>query len=379
MSESIRRGWTSASNAAADAACPGRHLAQRGISEPAKSSADATSGTRIHQALADSSNVAFMKSLSLEERETFDSCRDIEKKTASKFFGDTKEPMRVYRHKRFWVQIQKPDGIGATLEHSGEADVVYHVGTRLLIGDYKTLAGDTPGSPRNMQLRDLVVLAWGSLAPIDEVGSVIVQPFVTHDPEICAYTFEDLTRSQEELFARVAASNDPNSPRVPGETQCQFCLAKSGCVEYQKWAGAMTPPQMISVLEVPMISWTPEQRATAANALGPALDLLQQMKEFFKDGLAKDPGFVPGWCLAPGNKREIIVNPQECFTRFAALGGTLEQFMATISVGKAKLREGVFAVTGAKGLALDKAMSTVTDGIVQTHQNQPSLKRVEDK
>lgn len=374
----VRRGWTSASNAAADEACPGRHLAQRGIPEPAKSS-DATSGTRIHQALADSGDPLFMKSLSLEERETFDTCRQIEKKTVANYFGDTRDPMRVFRHRRFWVKFQNAADGTIAAEHSGEADVVWRAGTRLLIADYKTLAGDTPGSPRNLQLRDLAVLARGELMPITEVATVIVQPLVTHSPEICIYSEADLARSEQELFTRVLASNNPESPRLPGEMQCQFCLAKTRCLEYQKWAGAITPPQMLSVLEVPIISWTPEQRAIAANALGPALFLLEQIKTFFKDGLAKDPAFIPGWTLAAGARREAITNPQECFTRFAALGGTLEQFMRTISVGKGKLREALNGVTGAKGLNLDKAMDTLTEGITQVSQNAPSLKRLEDK
>lgn len=373
-----RRGFTSASNAAADEACPGRHLAQRGIPQPAKST-DATSGTRIHQALANSADAGFMNSLSLEERETFDTCRQIEKKTVANYFGDTRDPMRVFRHRRFWVKFQNAADGTIAADHSGEADVVWRAGTRLLIADYKTLAGDTPGSPRNLQLRDLAVLARGELMPITEVATVIVQPLVTHSPETCIYSEADLARSEQELFIRVLASNNPASPRLPGEMQCQFCLAKTRCLEYQKWAGAITPPQMLSVLELPIISWTPEQRAIAANALGPALDLLDQIKTFFKDGLAKDPGFIPGWTLAAGARREAITNPQECFTRFASLGGTLEQFMRTISVGKGKLREALNGVTGAKGLNLDKAMDTLTEGITQVSQNAPSLKRLEDK
>ena len=45
-----RRGATSASNAHADALCPGRHLAQRGLAEPAER-ADAAHGRSIHEAL----------------------------------------------------------------------------------------------------------------------------------------------------------------------------------------------------------------------------------------------------------------------------------------------------------------------------------------
>jgi len=360
-----RRGATSASSALADSLCPGRFLAQRGMSEPPKSE-EASSGSRIHEALADN---ALADKLTLEEREVFDACQDIEKKTVAQFLGDSKDPVRVFRHKRFWVKIQRADG--GVVEHSGEADVIYRAATRLLIADYKTLSGDTPASPRNLQLRDLAVLARGELMPITEVAAVIVQPFVTHTPEVCVYVTEDLDRSQHEMFIRVLRSNDPNGQRVPGEAQCQFCLAKTKCVEYQKWAGTIVPPQMLSALDVPMISWTPEQRAQAAEALGPAYDLLDQIKAFLKEHVP------PGWELRPGNKRETITDPQQCFTRFAALGGTLEQFMRCIVVGKTKLRNQLNTVTGAKGNALDKSVRAVTEGLVEVTQNAPSLMKKE--
>jgi hypothetical protein len=371
MSDPIRRGWTSASNAGPDSLCPGRHLAQRGIPEPPKKDEFAASGQKIHNALAHDDQGT--SGLTLEEREVFDNCRKIEKETVLQYFGSTTEPMRVFRHRRHWAQIRNGEQM---FEHSGEADVIYRAGTRLLIADYKTLAGDTTESPRNLQLRDLAVLAWGALTPITEVATVIIQPFVTHNPEVCIYSGEDLAQSQEEMFLRVAASNNPDSLRVPGEEQCGYCLAKSQCVEYLKWAGKILPPQLLP-LDTPMAAWTPEQRAKAANALGPAFELLEHVKKSLKEGLSKDPDFVPGWALVPGAKREAIVNAQECFNRFTAMGGTLQQFIACISVGKTKLREALNEVTGAKGMGLDKAMKSLTDGIVEFNQNAPSLKKVD--
>lgn len=365
----IRRGWTSASNAAADSACPGRHFAQRGILEPAKSE-DASSGTRIHQALASG---AVLQKLTLEEREVYDACREIEKRIVGQYFGDTKDPMRVFRHERAWVKVPSIPP-APWLEHSGEADVVYRAGNRALIADYKTLAGDVEDSPRNLQLRDLAVLFRGAFVTVDEVATLIIQPFVTHTPEVCVYTKADLDTAQAAMFARVIASNDPASPRVAGKPQCDFCLAaRAGkCLEYQKWAGAFTPPALQELVTVAMANWTPDQAARAADALAPAYDFLDQVKAYLKEHVP------PGWALAPGNKREVITNPQECFTRFAALGGTLEQFMGTIAVGKTKLREALNTVTGAKGAPLDKAVQALCAGIVDVSQNAPSLKKVKE-
>jgi hypothetical protein len=357
----VRKGWTSASNALADSLCSARHLAQRGIPEPVKGP-DATGGTAIHEALAKGDPAG----LTLEQRETFNACLDIERRTISQLFGE--DQVQVFRHRRFWANIGRR--AGGTVSHSGEADYVAVSGNRAAVVDYKTLAGDQQESPKNMQLRDLVVLVRGELG-VENVAAFIVQPFVTHTPEVTVYTKDDIDKAQHEMFQRVIGSNDPNSKRTPGEPQCDYCLAgQSGqCVEYQKWAGAVVPLPMLQVLEIPMAQWTPEQLARAADALGPAFDLLEKIKAFLKEHVP------PGWKLQPGNKRETITDPQECFKRFAALGGSLEQFMLTISVGKTKLKEQVNAVTGATGMNLDKAIDTLTQGIVETSQNAPSLKK----
>lgn len=382
MSE-IRQGWTSASNAQPDSLCAGRHIAQRGIPEPSKS-AEASGGTKIHLALAGqfpdgSKDTNAVGKLALEERETYDACRSIEQKIVKQFFGEAERtssnPLSVFRHLRNWVQIKSPNG-QLPFMHSGEADVIYREGVKLLIADYKTLSGDTPDSSRNLQLRDLAVLAWGALAPIEEVATVIIQPFVTHSPEICLYTREELGKAQDEMFQRVLASNNPDSPRTPGMVQCNFCLAKDRCQEYQNWAGAMLPEKLLP-LDVPMVGWTPEQRARAAEALGPAFDLLNNIRASLKAGIERDPNYCPGFMLAPGNKREVINDPQLCYNRFEKLGGSLSQFIACISVGKGKLREAMNEVTGAKGAMLDNAMRALCDGIVEVHQNEPSLKKIE--
>jgi hypothetical protein len=375
-----RMGWTSASNALADSLCPGRHIAQRGLVEPPKGD-DAHRGTRIHKALAEGGNSPAMAALTREEREMRDSCHEIEVKITEQFFGktpattDPEKRFRVFRHKRYWAGFKAPDG--SLLQHSGEADAVKRAGVRALILDYKTLAGDVPDSPANLQLRDLVVMVKGNYVTVDEIATVIIQPLVTHSPEICVYGAEDIKTAEQLLGQRVVASNDPASPRVAGEVQCAFCLAKSQCVEYQKWAGLLTPPAMLSVLEVPMLNWSPEQRALAANALGPALDFLEELKAWLKAGIAADPEFVPGWTLAPTGKTSTITNPELVFERFQKLGGTPAQFMPTVNIVKGRLADAVEAVTKVNGVKLKKALEALTEGCVEVKEKSPSLKKVE--
>jgi hypothetical protein len=375
----IRQGWTSASNSEADTACPGRHIAQRGL--PETESADASFGSLIHQALADSGDRSVMTKLTLEQREIFDACRDIEKKLALQYFGDDPQTVggkgqgiRVYRHRRFWLKLTNKEGKGI-FQHSGEVDVCYQAGSRLLVLDYKCLAGDKTDSPKNGQLRDLAVLAAGEIPETQEVAVAIVQPLVSHSPELCLYGPDDLKRAAIELYGRIVKSNDPKSPRVAGVIQCAYCLAKPNCREYQAWASQMVPAPR-SILDVPVAQWTGEQCAIFLDHASVAQRWLDDCKDAVKARVEADPAAVPGWTLKPGAIKETITDPQACFDRFSALGGNISQFMGTVSVRKGKLKEAIHAVTAAKGQQLDKAVKALTEGITEQKQNAPSLVKI---
>lgn len=373
-----RQGETSASNAEYDLACPARHLAQKGLEEP-KSSDDATTGSRVHFALSAEDNY-FLTTVTLAEREIFDACREIEKRQVIKFFGQNPVGrIRAFRERsdgstRLWVRIPGPNG--KVFRHSGQPDVVFVNGVRALIVEYKTLAGDVPDAPSNQQLRDQAALAAGNYK-VDEVGTVVVQPLVTHDPVICLYDKAALERATREMFDRVRASNDPTSKPFPGERQCAFCLAKTRCLEYQRWAGGMVPG-MLSLLDVPVSAWTPEQCAMFLAKKSVAQKWLDGCHDEIYARLEKDPEGVPGYYLKPGAKKETITDAQKVFERFTLLGGKLEQFMGCIAVGKRKLEEQVSAVTGARGKSLSDAIKTLTNGLTQVSQNKPSIAKRED-
>lgn len=375
-----RGGWTSASNALADSYCPGRHLAQRAMPEGGES-VYAESGRKVHAALAkletgdNHANRPLREALTLEERETYDACIVLQNRLIRQYFGETIPPdYQQMREQRYWTQFTAGD---QTLQHSGAADLVCKAGKRLLIVDYKTLRGEVAASPRNPQLRDLACLAAGALAPIDEVAVAIIQPSVEMEPKLTVYAKTDLETASRQMYARVAASNNPQSKRVPGEEQCKYCRAKSRCLPYQQWAGQVTPPAMLTLLDVPVAEWTGKTCAAAAAALGPCQKLLDEIKQELKSRLEKDPKSVPGWELKPGALRETITNPQGVFERFVALGGKTENFMPCVDVAKGRLREAINLLTGAKGAKLDAAIKTLCDGYVKESRTAPSLKRSE--
>lgn len=366
-----RRGATSASNALADSLCPGRHLAGAGL--PDVPGEYAASGSRIHAALADAGKAA---ALSLAERETFDACMGIEQKLVAQYFGVQPPPMKVFREQRFWAKF-KAAGATIEVEHSGQPDVVYRAGVKALICEYKTLAGEVPESSRNLQLRDQAVLVRGNFVPTEEIAVAVIQPLVTHSPEICVYDKAALDHANHEMFQRVLKSNDPRSPRVAGEVQCKYCRAKSGCLAYSKWTEGLLPVPL-PIVGKPMATWTGEDCAAFCNGLSTVLKFCDDGKEFIKAKLEADPSSVPGWTLKPGANRETIKDPQEVFNRFVKLGGTVEQFMLCVAVAKGKLKEALAVVTGGKGKALDGAVKTVTEGLVEVSQTAPSLMRVKE-
>lgn len=376
MTTDERRGATSASNAEADLNCPGRHLAQRGL--PDFESEYAEVGTSVHDALATNDP----SKLTAEQRETYDRCLELQGRLVADFFGEenaalakpwSEDPANP-EASRLWVRFKAN---GQEYEHSCRPDRFWRLGDRALILEWKTLYGEVLASPQNLQLRDQQVIIRGHFLIPGEIGVAVIQPNVTMKPHVCVYTAADSQRAFGEMCARIVASNDPASPRVPGEVQCRYCRARNGgrCLEYQRYAGSMVPG-MLNLLDVPAAAWTPEQRSMFLNRAGVAQKWLDECRQAIKEGLEKDPAFAPGWGLRPGNVLKEITNALLAFERFAALGGTREQFLDCVKVGRTRLKTAIGEVTGTKGKALDTALAQLCEGIVTEKQTAPFIVQI---
>ncbi len=365
-----REGWTSASNADADARCPGRHLAQRGIeSTPG---ADAEFGRVIHAALAKHDD----DDLTPEQGRIFEACQEIERKMLEQFFGADFKLVKQYREQRLWATFLGPD-IGpdfGSLRHSGQPDVVYRYGLRGLIVEYKTLPGDVPTSTVNLQLRDQVCLAADNYV-LTEVGVVVVQPLVTQTPELTVYDKDAIARSTEDMRRRVIASS-ADSGRRAGPVQCKYCKAKDACLEYAAWAATLLPASVITGL--PIARWGPDQCAQFCAGRAAAQKWLDECEAEVKRRLEANPDAVTGWCLKPGAVREEVVNPSALHARFLESGGTTEQFMEAVKIGKGDLEKQVRVATALKGKALKCKLTALLDGITRAKQCAPSLARKEE-
>lgn len=379
-----RRGWTSASNAEADSLCPGRHQAQKGMPEVSGDYADR--GTAIHRVLATEEG-ALTTNLAVEDRETFEACREQERALVNQFFGEG-AAVKVIRERRFWGRVKTPTGF---LEHSAKPDVVYYQGTKALALEYKTLYGDIPASPTNLQLRDQACLVAANLLCV-EVGVAVIQPRVAKDiPEICLYLPESIKVARDQMRARIIASNSPDAPRVAGQVQCKWCRAKGSCPAYEEFARATltameSPPALVTLAPLPLSQWTPEMRAIFLEGEAVAREWLEETKSALKDMLKADPKAIPGWTLRKGVTREKIINAQACFERFVVLAKeqgietseAVDQFMGCVDISKGLLRDRLSSVTKKRGKALDGAMTQITEGIVEAKQLEPSIIREKD-
>lgn len=379
---SAHRGeWTSASNAQSDAQCPGRHLAQKGI--PEKPSEWADFGTKIHAALAKGDPAG----LEVEERDIYEGCLEVEKRVIVKYFGHEVAGLKATPvvEKREWIGFQPQgkgvnDGAMPMIYHSAQPDRVYRRGSKILIIEFKTLAGEVEESPSNMQLRDQMTVIWNKMKAsgqnITEIGVAVVQPLVTHDPVICTYELKDFEISLELLFARVTASNDPESPRIAGVPQCDYCRAATRCEVYQRWAGGSVPQLAQSpLIDIPMAQWTPEQRAKACEALQIIDGWVTQAKDFLKQSLKQNPDSIPGWKVNEGRTIQNVTDPNELAQRFYKLGGNEEQFRKCVTVGKTKLSQQVSDLTGAVGVNLEIAVRELYKGICTETKSEGWLAR----
>jgi hypothetical protein len=147
---------------------------------------------------------------------------------------------------------------------SGTVDVQILAGNTLELIDYKDGMGVVTAEG-NMQLEQY---AYGVLAgyklpvngayPFDYVKMTIIQPKLALRgmPAITSHTVtvRDLLANMGTIITQAAATDAPDAPLVPGESQCKFCRAKGSCSalanNVMKEVGIMFQPVVTQTLDV---------------------------------------------------------------------------------------------------------------------------------
>lgn len=117
----------------------------------------------------------------------------------------------------------------------------------------------------------------------------------------------------------------------------------------------------------------PLKRAELVDRILVATKLIEEIKRQAKELIKANPDAIPGYSLGKPRVTETVTNPQEVFNRFSAIGGSLEQFMGCITVGKTKLKEQVAGIAKVKGKALESKMEELTVGCVESKESEPSI------
>ena len=147
---------------------------------------------------------------------------------------------------------------------SGTVDIQIIAGNTLELIDYKDGMGIV-SAEGNMQLEQY---AYGVLAgyklpvngayPFDYVKMTIIQPKLALRgmPAITSHTVtvKSLLDNMGTIILQAAATDKPDAPLVPGESQCKFCRAKGSCnalaSNVMKEVGIMFQPVVSQTLDV---------------------------------------------------------------------------------------------------------------------------------
>ena len=157
-----------------------------------------------------------------------------------------------------------PEHLLGRSDLSGTVDIQIHGYDMLELIDYKDGMG-VVSAEGNMQLEQY---AYGVLAgfklpvngayPFKTVRMTIIQPklalrgmpaITSHDVSV-----HDLLANMGTIITQAAATDKPDAPLVPGESQCKFCRAKGSCSalanNVMKEVGIMFQPVVTQTLDV---------------------------------------------------------------------------------------------------------------------------------
>lgn len=365
-----RRAHTSASNAAADRLCPGRHQAQKGLEE--SESAEASQGTLIHDVFAGLKEESV---LDADSAKTLRRAKEIESIILGNWLCgiDVKGPAECHSEKRLWNYVEN---------HSGKFDRLWLVdaegGKHALLEDLKSLYGDHQDADENEQLRDLAALIYCTYG-VQSVTAFINQPRVAwkvEDVKLVKYSEKDLMRAYREMSERILASNEPNAKRIVGPKQCQHCKAAgtAKCPESQKALVTLGTAQF------DIDTASPEERADWIKTLLMIEKIAKDSIAAMKAAIRKNElGYVAGWGLGKAKKpREI--DPKKIPLVGAILAAHFDGFdtvqlaeCCTISVPS--LQELHAKLSGFKGKqAFDHFEGLFSELIDTTEQQQPVQK-----
>lgn len=205
----------------------------------------------------------------------------------------------------------------------GTSDAIVLRGDTLHVVDLKYGMGVQVYAEENPQGMLYALGAYNEIrhaADVQRVIITIVQPRLDHVSE-WEISLVDLLRWAEWISQRAEATAEADAPRVAGESQCKFCLAKHNCGALLKYTtdAMLTEFDDMDNLPAPD-TLTDEQVGAALAAKGLIEGWLGAVQGHVVDRLANGEGF-PGFKLVAGRSSRSWVDESAALKTLVGLVG----------------------------------------------------------
>lgn len=381
MSNDPRKGVPSASGMGRIAKYPGSFLLEKKFPNPTNEAAE--KGTYLHKILEDLLNgKPYPADISTEDHEFCETALRIKNKLVEEFSTNHGGTAALYSTEE---RVYMDDFFVCVL--SGQWDAVFKVGNKYLILDWKTGRVAPDPAEENMQLRALAVLLAEKLyaegLPYEAIAVSIIQPWVTHSPDIVEYSLDDLTSSADQVLRIALGAINENSPLNPSESACKYCRAKSGCPALKKEVVAQQ--QDTPSIRDFWMTYTQEEKSNAYNLACLAESWAASIKTRCREDMIAGKE-IPGLKLKQGAKKRSVTDAQKAYSLLAEQLHcvTGEDFSACCNVKISELEKYVHKVRVSQTPEGTKApivkdtkswMEEILSSVLEVKENQPSVER----
>jgi hypothetical protein len=358
-------GLPSASDMYALSQCHGkmiltRSLVQKGMIDLSVKSVYADLGMRIHASLEGEP-----ETLERKANDVRDSCDRLAHEAARQFGMLKGKEDEIFYEQRLWYRI------GDQSFFSAKPDRVYRSGQRALDVNFKTGRGDEEESSRNTQLRTEGVCIKSNYPEIEEIGSAIIQPLVTHQPEIAVYDAEALKEAEIEILEIVDATHW-DAGRKAGEW-CKYCPCRPFCPEAKQLALAY--PLTINLDALPL----GQDGARTLEKVNTAYGILDAIWEAYAEIVKKDSAAIDGWWINNGRQLRTIKDWREIRETVANLSPESFDVEALLSLPIGKLEEACAKEWGLSGKLLERRFEDTFGHAIEFKQTKGSLAKMPKK
>lgn len=251
--------------------------------------------------------------------------------------------------------------------YSGQPDLVVVQGPRAIVFDYKFGRFRVPDPENNLQLTIYAVLVARRYGA-KEVRAAIASPF--HQFSSFDFPARELRSASRQILVflknlkEAAAAGVVLAP-IPGD-QCQFCSGRLVCP-------AAKLESTLAIVD-PKALPEGEKAALLLTSIDRAFALFKEVRAHYKRVLAKEPGAIPGWTLAPGYIRRSIPDLSALVELMEAQGVEFAQIIKTLSISVPEIEQLWAEVKGVPANQSKAAFKKLLGSLLVEKPNDPFLR-----